>query len=69
MLLSYVLSFVFLIIYWNNHYHLVRHIHRVTPGVIWANAALLFFLSLTPFATIWFGEIFSRLCRQFSILN
>jgi len=53
---SYVLSFVFLIIYWNNHHHLLKHAHESTPGIMWANAHLLFWLSFTPFVTIWFGE-------------
>jgi len=53
---AYVLSFVFLMIYWNNHHHLLRHVHETTPSVMWANAHLLFWLSLTPFVTIWLGE-------------
>ena len=55
-ILSYVLSFIFIIIYWNNHHHMLRHVHRVTPGIMWANAHLLFWLSLTPFVTVWLGE-------------
>src|SRR5215831_17397300 len=54
--LSYVLSFVFLGIYWNNHHHLLQAARRVTGGVLWANMHLLFWLSLTPFATAWMGE-------------
>jgi len=53
---SYVLSFVFVAIYWGNHHHLLRAAHHVTPGVIWANAHLMFWLSLVPFATGWMGE-------------
>jgi uncharacterized membrane protein len=54
--LSYALSFVYLIIYWNNHHHLLHVTQRVTGGVLWANAHLLFWLSLVPFATAWMGE-------------
>lgn len=55
-LLSYALSFVYLIIYWNNHHHLLHVTRRVTGGVLWANAHLLFWLSLVPFVTAWMGE-------------
>jgi uncharacterized membrane protein len=54
--LSYALSFVYLIIYWNNHHHLLHVTRRVTGGVLWANAHLLFWLSLVPFVTAWMGE-------------
>ena len=54
--LSYVLSFVYLGIYWNNHHHLLHVTHRVTGGVLWANLHLLFWLSLVPFVTAWMGE-------------
>jgi uncharacterized membrane protein len=54
--LSYVLSFVFLAIYWNNHHHLLHAAHNVSGGVLWANMHLLFWLSLTPFVTGWMGE-------------
>jgi uncharacterized membrane protein len=54
--LSYVLSFVFLGIYWNNHHHLLQAVRRVSGGVLWANLHLLFWLSLTPFVTAWMGE-------------
>ena len=54
--LSYTLSFVYLIIYWNNHHHLLHVTRRVTGGVLWANAHLLFWLSLVPFVTAWMGE-------------
>ena len=54
--LSYVLSFVFLGIYWSNHHHLLHASERVTGGILWANLALLFFLSLAPFTTAWMGE-------------
>ena len=54
--LTYVLSFVFLGIYWTNHHHLLHATHRVTGGVLWANLHLLFWLSLTPIATAWMGE-------------
>jgi uncharacterized membrane protein len=55
-LLSYVLSFVYLAIYWNNHHHMLQATHRVTGLILWANLHLLFWLSLTPFATAWLGE-------------
>jgi uncharacterized membrane protein len=54
--LSYALSFVYLIIYWNNHHHLLHVTRRVTGGILWANAHLLFWLSLVPFVTAWMGE-------------
>jgi uncharacterized membrane protein len=53
---SYVLSFVYLGIYWNNHHHLLHAAGRVTGGVLWANLHLLFWLSLIPFSTAWMGE-------------
>ena len=55
-LLSYLLSFVFLAIYWNNHHHLLQTIERVDGRVLWANMHLLFWLSLVPFGTAWLGE-------------
>ena len=54
--LSYVLSFVFLGIYWNNHHHLLQAAKHVDGRVLWANLHLLFWLSLIPFATGWLGE-------------
>ena len=54
--LSYVMSFVYLGIYWNNHHHLLQAIKRVNGRVLWANLHLLFWLSLVPFATAWMGE-------------
>jgi uncharacterized membrane protein len=54
--ISYVLSFVFLGIYWGNHHHLVHTITQVNSGIIWGNIHLLFWLSLVPFATSWMGE-------------
>jgi uncharacterized membrane protein len=53
---SYVLSFVFLGIYWNNHHHMLHCTHRVTGAILWANLHVLFWLSLVPFATAWMGE-------------
>jgi uncharacterized membrane protein len=55
-LLSYVLSFVFLGIYWNNHHHLLHAAHKVNGRILWANLHLLFWLSLIPFTTAWMGE-------------
>jgi len=55
-LMSYVLSFVFLGIYWNNHHHLLQATRHVDGRVLWANLHLLFWLSLIPFATGWMGE-------------
>ena len=55
-LLSYLLSFAFLAIYWNNHHHLLHAVQRVNGRVLWANVHLLFWLSLTPFVTAWMGE-------------
>jgi uncharacterized membrane protein len=55
-LLSYVLSFVFIGIYWNNHHHLLQAARKVDGHVLWANLHLLFWLSLIPFVTGWMGE-------------
>jgi len=55
-LLSYVLSFVYLGIYWNNHHHMFQATDRIGGGVLWANLHLLFWLSLFPFVTDWMGE-------------
>ena len=54
--LSYLLSFVYLGIYWNNHHHLFQAVKHVKGGVLWANLHLLFWLSLFPFVTGWMGE-------------
>ena len=54
--LSYVLSFVYLGIYWNNHHHLIKRTNEVTGGILWANLHLLFWLSLFPFVTSWMGD-------------
>jgi len=54
--LTYVLSFVFTAIYWNNHHHLLHAVHHVTGGTLWANMHLLFWLSLVPFVTGWMDE-------------
>lgn len=55
-LLSYLLSYVFVGIYWNNHHHLLHLVHHVSGRILWANLHLLFWLSLVPFATSWMGE-------------
>lgn len=54
--LSYVLSFIYLGIYWNNHHHMLHTCKKVTGGILWANSHLLFWLSLIPFSTSWMGE-------------
>ena len=54
--LSYVLSFVYVGIYWNNHHHMLHTVHKVTGPMLWANLHLLFWLSLFPFVTGWMGE-------------
>lgn len=54
--LSYMLSFVYIGIYWNNHHHLFQVTEQVSGGVMWANLHLLFWLSLIPFVTAWMGE-------------
>jgi uncharacterized membrane protein len=54
--LSYVLSFVYVGIYWNNHHHMFQAVHGISGGVLWANLHLLFWLSLFPFATGWMDE-------------
>lgn len=53
---SYVLSFAYIAIYWNNHHHLLHSAHHVTGGILWANIHLLFWLSLIPFTTAWMAE-------------
>jgi uncharacterized membrane protein len=60
--LSYVLSFIYVAIYWNNHHHLLHTIKRVNGSIMWANIHLLFWLSLIPFVTAWSGE------NNFSVL-
>src|SRR5580704_19029126 len=54
--LSYVLSFIYLGIYWNNHHHMLQATRRVTGSILWANLHLLFWLSVVPFVTGWMGE-------------
>jgi uncharacterized membrane protein len=53
---TYLLSFVFLGIYWNNHHHMFQLMDSVTGGILWANMHLLFWLSLVPFTTAWMGQ-------------
>jgi uncharacterized membrane protein len=53
---AYILSFTYLAIYWNNHHHLLQLTERVNGAMLWANLHLLFWLSLTPFATAWMGD-------------
>jgi len=54
--LSYVLSFVYIGIYWNNHHHMLHAVKHVNGAILWSNSHLLFWLSLTPFTTAWMGE-------------
>jgi uncharacterized membrane protein len=54
--LSYVLSFIYVGIYWNNHHHMFHTVHTVNASILWANLHLLFWLSLFPFTTAWVGE-------------
>lgn len=54
--LSYVLSFIYVGIYWNNHHHLIHAVSHISGGVLWANLHVLFWLSLIPFVTGWVGE-------------
>jgi uncharacterized membrane protein len=56
LVLSYILSFVFVGIYWNNHHHLLQAARRVNGRILWANLHLLFWLSLIPFVTAWMGQ-------------
>src|SRR5262247_3042506 len=54
--LTYVLSFVYLAIFWNNHHHMLHTVHKVNGKILWANTHLLFWLSLVPWVTGWMGE-------------
>ncbi|HBC05155.1 MAG TPA: TMEM175 family protein [Aequorivita sp.] len=54
--LSYILSFIYIGIYWNNHHHMMHAVEKVSGGILWANLHLLFWLSLIPFVTGWMGE-------------
>jgi len=54
--ISYVVSFIFIGIYWNNHHHMMQAVDKINGGVLWANLFLLFWLSLIPFITGWMGE-------------
>lgn len=54
--ISYLLSFIYVAIYWNNHHHMMQVVHSVNGKILWANTHLLFWLSLVPFATAWMGE-------------
>src|SRR5579863_2759317 len=55
-LVTYVLSFVYVAIYWNNHHHLLHTVVRVNGAILWANSNLLFWLSIIPVATAWMGQ-------------
>ena len=54
--ISYVISFIYIAIYWNNHHHLLHTVNHVTGTILWSNIHLLFWLSLVPFVTAWAGE-------------
>ena len=54
--MAYLLSFLYIAIYWNNHHHLMHTVQQVSASILWANMHLLFWLSLVPFATAWMGE-------------
>src|SRR5689334_13605900 len=54
--ISYVLSFIYIAIYWNNHHHMIQAVEHVSGSILWANMHLLFWLSLFPFVTAWLGE-------------
>lgn len=54
--ISYILSFLYLAIYWNNHHHMLHTVKHVSGGILWSNIHLLFWLSLIPFTTAWMGE-------------
>ena len=54
--ISYILSFIYLGIYWNNHHHMIHTVKHVSGGILWANLHLLFWLSLVPFVTNWIGD-------------
>ena len=66
---AYVLSFVYLAIYWNNHHHLLHTVTRVDGLILWANSHLLFWLSLVPAATAGWARIFWRRCRPRSMAS
>ncbi|MBV6478900.1 MAG: Potassium channel [Ignavibacteria bacterium] len=55
-LLCYIMSFIYVAIYWNNHHHMIYTVKKVSGGILWANMHLLFWLSLIPFTTGWMGE-------------
>ena len=55
-IISYVISFIYIAIYWNNHHHMLHTVKHVTGGILWANTHLLFWLTLVPFVTAWAGE-------------
>jgi len=59
--LGYLLSFVYIAIYWNNHHHMFQAVQKVTGGALWANMHLLFWISLIPFVTDWMGERFAAI--------
>lgn len=68
--LAYVLSFVYVAIYWNNHHHLLHTVARVDGAILWANSNLLFWLSLVPAATAWLGQNFLLLqANEWMILD
>ena len=62
--LSYILSFIYVGIYWSNHHHLLHTVHRVSGGTMWANLHLLFWLSLIPFTTAGWARTILRPCQS-----
>jgi uncharacterized membrane protein len=61
--MSYLLSFIYLGIYWNNHHHMLYTVKQVSGSILWANLHLLFWLSLVPFVTHWMGRTILRVSR------
>ena len=67
--LSYIMSFIYVAIYWNNHHHLFQAIEKVNGKTLWSNLMLLFFLSLIPFTSAWMGENdFDKIRSRFMVL-
>lgn len=67
--LSYLISFIYLGIYWNNHHHLFQITEKVNGKILWANLHLLFWLSLIPFTTSWIGKNYQASCTCYTLWN